>query len=80
MQEATIAAELKGLKEQFTHFIENDFKELKKDVEKIGPVVEAYDSVVFSKKFLVGVGSVVGSLAAVGAAILWLVDELIKRN
>lgn len=44
--------------------------------KKLDPLVEAYDSVIFGKKFLIGLATVVGSLAAVGGGILWLIDYI----
>lgn len=43
---------------------------------KLKDIVEAYDSVLFGKKVLVGLASVVGSLAAIGAGVLWLLTNL----
>lgn len=77
---ATVSTEIRSLGQAFQHFVENDFKAVKERVEKFEPVLDAYDSVIFSKKFIVGLGSIIGSIAAVGAGILWLVDELIKHN
>lgn len=43
---------------------------------KLIQIVDAYDSVIFGKKFLIGLATVVGSLAAVGGGILWLLDYI----
>lgn len=65
------------------HELNETVKSLHKDVQpvieiapKLSEIVEAYDSVLFGKKFLVGLASVVGSLAAIGGAVLWLVDYI----
>lgn len=43
---------------------------------KLTQIVDAYDSVIFGKKFLIGLATVVGSLAAVGGGVLWLLDYI----
>lgn len=43
---------------------------------KLNTIVEAYDSVIFGKKFLIGLATVVGSLAAVGGGILWMLNYI----
>lgn len=57
-----------------------EIQELRKEVKtmqtQIKPIVEAYDSVIFGKKFLIGLATVIGSLAAIGGGILWIVDYI----
>lgn len=57
-----------------------ELKELTKAVnvmqQQIKPLVEAYDSVLFGRKFLVGLAGVVGAIAVMGGAILWLVNYI----
>ena len=44
--------------------------------EKLDPIIEAYTSVIFGKRFLVGVATVVGSLAAIGGGVIWLLNYI----
>lgn len=39
--------------------------------KKIDPIVEAYDSVLLSKKFIVGIAGFVTAVVALGAGIIW---------
>lgn len=43
---------------------------------KLKDIVEAYDSVLFGKKVLVGLATVVGSLAAIGTGVLWFFNNI----
>ena len=44
--------------------------------KSLAPILEAYNSVIFGKKFLIGLATVVGSLAAIGGGILWLINYI----
>lgn len=61
---------------ELTEEIKQLRKEMKLMQEQIKPIAEAYDSVIFGKKFMIGIAAVIGSFAAVGAAVLWLVDGI----
>lgn len=43
---------------------------------KLEEIVEAYDSVLFGKKFLIGLATIIGSIAAIGGAVVWLLDYI----
>lgn len=40
------------------------------------PIVEAYNSVIFGKKVLIGFAGIVAALAVIGGGILWLLDRI----
>lgn len=44
--------------------------------KRLDPIIDAYDAALFGKKFLVGLASVVGSLAAIGGGVLWLLNYI----
>lgn len=56
--------------------LQEDIKPLVEIAPKLHDIVEAYDSVIFGKKFLIGLATVVGSLAAVGGGVLWLINYI----
>lgn len=43
---------------------------------KLEEIAEAYDSVMFGKKFLIGLATVIGSIAVIGGGILWLLNYI----
>lgn len=43
---------------------------------KLQEIVEAYDSVLFGKKFLAGLATIIGSIVAIGGAVIWLFDYI----
>lgn len=47
--------------------------------EALAPLSEAYSGLLFSKKFIVGIAGVVLAIAAVGGAIIWIVNASIKH-
>lgn len=64
---------------QLTEAVEALRKDITPVIEiapKLNTIVEAYDSVIFGKKFLIGLATVVGSLAAVGGGVLWLINYI----
>ncbi len=67
---------LLGIREDVKHLTEA-FQSLEK---RIDPLLEAYDSVLFGKKFLVGLATIIGSITAIGAAILWIVNYIRHGN
>lgn len=80
MSEHTIADALLGQKidklaERFES-LENTVDPLIKLTPKLLQLVEALDSVMFGKKFLIGVATVVGSIAAIGGGVFWVVDYI----
>lgn len=43
---------------------------------KLEEIVEAYDSVLFGKKFLAGLAVIVTSVVAIGGAIIWVINYI----
>ena len=77
------------LKESFLE-LKVGFKELKEAairIEKkqdeqamaLTPLTEAYNGVLFSKKFVVGLSGVVLAVGAIGAGMIWLINAAIKH-
>lgn len=62
MSESHLSEKIDKLTERFDTF-----------EQRLDPILEAYDSVLFGKKFLVGVATVVGSLAAIGGGVIWVI-------
>ncbi len=56
--------------------LESSMRSLVEMAPKLTQIVDAYDSVIFGKKFLIGLATVVGSLAAVGGGVLWILDYI----
>lgn len=60
--------------------LRQDIKELTEGFqaleERIAPLLEAYDSVIFGKKFLIGLATIIGSIAAIGGGIFYLLDYI----
>lgn len=44
--------------------------------DRLSPLFEAYDSVLFGKKFLVGMATVVGAIAVIGGVVISAVGWL----
>lgn len=44
--------------------------------ERLEPFFDAYDSVIFGKKFLIGCATIFGSIAVIGGGILWLLNYI----
>lgn len=59
---------------QSVQTLRNDVRPLVDAAPKLQEIVDAYDSVLFGKKFLVGLATVIGSLAAIGGAVLWVLN------
>lgn len=56
--------------------LRKDIAPLVEAAPKLQEIVDAYDSVLFGKKFLVGIATVTGSLAAIGGGVLWLINYI----
>lgn len=56
----------------------SEFKTAIQPVIDVAPklivIVDAYDSVMFGKKFVVGLASILGAIAVVGGAVLYIVN------
>lgn len=44
--------------------------------EQMEPVLELYKGGVFAKTFIIGTATFVGSIVALGATVLWVIDYL----
>lgn len=42
--------------------------------KRLDPIIEAYDSVLFGKKFLTGLAAVVAAIAIIGGGIIWVIN------
>lgn len=51
--------------------LKGEFRAMK---QKLDPIIEAYDSVIFGRKFLYGLATVIGSIVAIGGAVIWVID------
>ena len=51
--------------------IQNSLNEIK---AQLAPLTEAYQGILFSKKFIVGLGGAILAIGAVGAGIIWIVN------
>ena len=56
--------------------LQRDVQPLVDTAPKLQEIVDAYDSVLFGKKFLIGLATVVGSFAIIGGGILWLLNYI----
>lgn len=79
--------ELVQLHEDFKLHLQSDatnFAEIKDSLNKIDkkldPLTQAYEGVMFSKKFIVGLASVVIAIAAVGGGVIWLVMTIVNSH
>lgn len=59
--------------------IQNLEKKIDTQTELLKPVLEAYDGILFSKKFIVGTASVVLAIAAIGGGVIWLIGTAVKH-
>ena len=67
------------LKKEINDGLANISVHLKKMGDAIDPLSDAYNGILFSKKFIVGVSSVVIALAAIGAGVIWVVNSAITK-
>lgn len=77
---------LEQLSEHFKDHADNDernFKEIREMLveinKKLDPVVDVYKAVLLSKGFVVGLASVILAIGAIGAGIVWLVNESVHK-
>lgn len=63
--------------------IEEAIKDMSVRLEKVEtalqPLTEAYNGIIFGRKIIVGLASVSLGLAALGGAIIWIVNNSIRR-
>jgi len=85
--------ELETLQEQFKEHAKDDerhFAEIRESIERVekkvdalamalAPLTDAYNGILFSKKFLVGVSAFVIAIAAIGGAVMWVINHSIQR-
>lgn len=45
-------------------------------LEKLDPIVETYDGFILGKRFVVGAGTIISSIVALGALVLWVLKVL----
>lgn len=73
----SISKDLQKLSDNFKSLDER-FKEMgsrfKSLEDNVAPLTQAYQSVLFGKKFVVGIAVVISSIAAIGAAVLYIVN------
>ncbi len=88
-----IRDELEKMKDSFEKHAYDDmthFGELKAVLDRIEkktdaqstilqPIAEAYSGFLFSRKFIVGVSSVVLAIGAIGAGVIWVINSAIGR-
>lgn len=77
---------LEQLAEHFKDHADNDernFKEIREMLleinKKLDPVVDVYKAAMLSKGFIVGLASVVVAIGAIGAGIVWLINQAIHK-
>ena len=77
---------LEQINEHFKDHAESDernFKEIREMLveinKKLDPVVDVYKAVLLSKGFVVGLASVILAIGAIGAGIVWLVNESVHK-
>lgn len=56
--------------------LENDMKVMKEQVE---PLLLAYNSIVFTRKLIIGVSGFVVALVAIGGTISWVVNAVVHK-
>lgn len=56
--------------------LESILKEQRQLREDMKPLLEAYDGLVFGKKIIIGLASILAALAAIGAAVMWLLGYI----
>lgn len=69
-QDILLGEKIDNLAERFDAF---EKRQDERD-RKLDPILEAYDSVVFGKKFVVGLASLVGAIAVIGGVIIGAVN------
>lgn len=54
-------------------------KKLDDIIKKLDPILDAWKAVLLSKGFIVGLGSVIFAIGAVGVGLMWLINHLISK-
>ena len=77
---------IEKLTEAFKDHAESDarnFEAIAKTLEeinkKLDPVVDVYKAVMLSKGFIVGLASIVLAIGAIGAGIVWVINQAISK-
>jgi hypothetical protein len=78
--------DIQTLHEDFKVHIQSDQENFKKINEKLDridikldPLTQAYDGILFSKKFLLGMAGIVLAISAIGGGFIWLINSVIHR-
>ena len=60
------------------------FQEMNEGLEKMAlalqPLTEAYTGLLFSRKFIIGIASMILAISAVGASVIWVINASINKN
>ena len=54
-------------------------EKLDKMDKRLDPIVDAYKAVILSKSFVIGFGSIIVAIGAIGAGFVWLINQAVNK-
>lgn len=77
---AGIAKDIGRMSETIHNMEANMDKGFKAMDAKMGPLLDAYNGVLFGKKLVTGVAAVIIAIAAIGGGIIWTINAAINKH